>query len=303
MGYVAVGPGTRHSRLAKAAARWDRLVIERPEFGPAVVLQRQLIGLVVDLADTVEGGRLPRLSLPPKYLAAKLARGVPGLTGEPIPLPIVVLKPHLFNFCDALARGGAGEAAERIATAITDSNAGALLSASLVRDQGVIRAFAERAGLAPDLLWLVAELTTSPFAHALQRMVFSGEVLDPVLAAAAAAWKFGYCPACGSWPALSEHVDGRRLLRCSYCAAAWDAPRGSCVYCRAAIDNASPAGERGSCIDVCTGCRGYLKVVESPEALPFPLVAVADLETTQLDLSAAERGYVRPALRELAPRA
>jgi len=31
--------------------------------------------------------------LPPKYLAAKLARGVPALSGEPIPLPVPVLTP------------------------------------------------------------------------------------------------------------------------------------------------------------------------------------------------------------------
>jgi formate dehydrogenase maturation protein FdhE len=131
-------------------------------------------------------------------------------------------------------------------------------------------------------------------------MVFSADRLDPVSADAIAAWQFGYCPACGSWPALSEYVDNRPLLRCSYCAAAWDAPRGSCVYCRAAIDNASPSGEpeSGGCLDVCGGCRGYLKVVQSSVPLPFPLVALADLETTHLDLAAAERGYGRPALRE-----
>jgi FdhE protein len=305
MGYVAVGPGTRESRLAAAASRWKRLVTERPEFGPAVELQRQLIGLVADLAESVEGGRLPRLSLPAKYLAAKLSRGVPALTGEPIPLPVAVLTPTLLSLCDVLARGGAGAAAEHIAAEVSAAraDAGALLTASFTREQGAIRAFAERAGLAPDLLWLVAELATSPFAHALQRMVFAGERIDPALAAAATAWRLGYCPACGSWPALAELVGGRRLLRCSFCAAAWEASAERCVYCSASIDPAMPSGETTrSCLDVCGACKGYLKIVASAAPLPFPLVALADLETTHLDLAAAERGYVRPALRELAPR-
>ena len=101
MPYVALAPATRESRLAAAGARWDALLAVRPDLEPAVALQRQLIGLVVDLADTIEHGRLPRLSLPPKYLAAKLGRGVPALAGEPIPLPV------------AAAQAGAARAVRR----------------------------------------------------------------------------------------------------------------------------------------------------------------------------------------------
>ena len=90
---VALEPATRQSRLAEAGRRWDALQAAQPDLAPAVDLQRQLLGLVIDLMDAFEGGRLPRLSLPPKYLAAKLARGVPALAGEPIPLPVAVLTP------------------------------------------------------------------------------------------------------------------------------------------------------------------------------------------------------------------
>ena len=78
MPFVALAPASRESRLALAAARWTALLEAQPDLAPAVALQRRLIGLVVDLAEVIEHGRLPKLSLPPKYLAAKLARGVPG---------------------------------------------------------------------------------------------------------------------------------------------------------------------------------------------------------------------------------
>src|SRR5216683_5386369 len=107
MPFLALEPASRESRLAEAAVRWDALLAARPDLEPAVALQRRLIGLVVDLAQTVERGRLPRLSLPPKYLAAKLSRGVPALAGEPIPLPVEALKTALVGLCDALASGGA----------------------------------------------------------------------------------------------------------------------------------------------------------------------------------------------------
>ena len=64
MPFLALEPTSRESRLAEAAARWDALLTARPDLEPAVALQRQLIGLVVELAQTIEHGRLPRLSLP-----------------------------------------------------------------------------------------------------------------------------------------------------------------------------------------------------------------------------------------------
>src|SRR5262245_1256528 len=114
MAYVAVLGGKRDDLSEMAERRWQTLRDARPDLAPALDLQRRLLALVSDLAATLEGGRLPRLSLPPKYLAAKLERGVPIFAGEPIPLPLPVLTPALARFCDALAAGGAGDAAIHI---------------------------------------------------------------------------------------------------------------------------------------------------------------------------------------------
>ena len=108
--------------------------------------------------------------------------------------------------------------------------AGSLLAASLARDQDAIRQGATHRGLAPDLVWLVAELAVSPVAHALQRTLFANAGPGP-LGAALGEWTHGYCPACGSWPALAEVAGGRRVLRCSFCAAAWELKTYACIYC------------------------------------------------------------------------
>src|SRR5918911_1627387 len=71
-----------------------------------------------------------------------------------------------------------------------------------------------------ELLWLVAELAVSPFVHALQRLLFGTATGD--LDAALDSWNRGYCPACGSWPAVAEVVSGHRILRCSFCATGWE---------------------------------------------------------------------------------
>ena len=262
--------------------------------------------LVIELADTIEGTWLPRLLLPPKYVAAKLGRGVPLFTGEPIPLPIV-LKSYLPRFCDALARGGAGESAGHIAAALETGSidAGSLLAASLSRDQTAIRTGALHRGLAPDLVWLVGELAVGPFAHALQRVTL-GNAGDENVIAARDAWNRGYCPACGSWPALAEFAGGHRVLRCSFCAVGWELTAYGCIYCRERAKpfvTAAPDLERPTRrVEICGSCAGYLKTVDAPELTPFPLVAIADLETMDLDLAAMENGYRRPQLPDVTGR-
>jgi len=304
MAFVALEPATRASRLKSAARRWDALVEARPDLLPAIDLQRQLIGLVVDLADTIEHGRLPRLSLPPRYLAAKLSRGVPALAAEPIPLPVAVLKPTLLRLCEELSSGGAGEAADRIKASIVETRLepGSLLSASLARNQQAIRTGANHLGLAADLVWLVAELAVSPFAYALQHSLMSPAGSDEALAQALAKFTHGYCPACGSWPAVAEVAESHRVLRCSFCAFAWELPTYACVYCGEDGEKfvtAAPNEERlDRRLEVCGTCGAYLKTIDVPELSPFPLVAIADLETMDLDVAAMERGYSRPPLKD-----
>ena len=304
MPYVQISPVFRPELTDSAESRWQALGDARPDLRPALALQRQLLSRIVELAAVLGAGRLPRLSLPPKYLAAKLSRGVPALAGEPIPLPLPALKPTLVQLCDGLAAGGAGEAAQHIKEAIVSGaiDAGSLLASSLHREQAAIRTGAMHRGLSPDLLWLVAELAVSPFVHALQQLLL-GAAAAPELRAALDAWSHGYCPACGSWPAVAEVVGGHRTLRCSFCATAWELATYACIYCGESGEKfvtAAPDEERKDRrVEICSACGGYLKTIDLPELSPFPLLSISDIETTDLDVAAMEHGYARPALKEL----
>ena len=307
MPYVPIQTLSREILLDSARLRWQVIREARPDLEPALALQRELLTRMIDLAATLPSGRLPRLSLPPRYLAAKLARGVPALTGEPIPLPVPVLTPTLLALCDALAAGGAGEAATHIKDELAAGKleAASLLTASLHRDQAALRSGAVHRGLSPDLMWLVAELAVSPFAHALQRLLF-GAVASDELRAALDAWNHGYCPACGSWPAVGEVAGGHRTLRCSFCSCAWELTTYACIYCADGGDGfvtAAPDAERKDRrIEVCAGCGGYLKTIDVPELSPFPLLSISDIETTDLDVAAMEHGYARPGLKDFGSR-
>ena len=307
MPYVPVLGGKWADLHETAESRWQQLRGTRPDLAPALDLQKRLLALVTEIAEKLDGGRLPRLSLPPRYLAAKLARGVPALAGEPIPLPVPLLAPALVRFCDALASGGAGDAAARIRDELVSGkmDGASLLGASLTRNQAAIRTGAIHRGLAPDLVWLIAELAVSPFVHALQRTLLA-QASDDALTSALAQWSHGYCAACGSWPALAEVVfhsgGGHRTLRCSFCASAWELPTYACVYCAHTgpdFVTAAPNEERKDRrVEVCGACGGYLKTLDVPTLSPFPLLSISDIETTDLDVAAMEHGYQRPALRE-----
>ena len=307
MPYVRIQTFSPENLLETARQRWQVTRESRPDLEPALALQQELLTRMIELAATLDGGRLPRLSLPPKYLAVKLARGVPALAGEPIPLPVPVLAPTLFQLCDALARGGAGEAATHIRESMQSGalEAASLLAASLNRDQAALRGGAVHRGLSPDLMWLVAELAVSPFAHALQRMLF-GSVSSAELREALDAWRHGYCPACGSWPAVGEVAGGHRTLRCSFCSCAWELQTYACIYCAESGEGfvtAAPDEQRKDRrIEVCSSCGGYLKTIDVPELSPFPLLSISDIETTDLDVAAMEHGYARPGLKDFTTR-
>lgn len=308
MPYVPLVPVARARRAVVSEGRWAALLSARAELAPAVALQRELLSLVADLTEVFERGRLPKLSLPPKYLAAKALKGIPALAGEPIPVPVPVLKPALIRFCDALERGGAGDAAAHIRLQLDETrmDPASLLTASLKRDQNAIRTGATHRGLAPDLLWLIAELAVSPFVHALQHTIFGAADPDGPLRSALDQWTHGYCPFCTSWPALAEVAGAHRVLRCSFCALAWEVNRYACVYCgeegERFVTAASDEERNDRRLELCNACGAYLKAIEVPELSPFPLLAISDLETMDLDMTAMERRYVRPALKDFSHR-
>ena len=291
--------------MPQLRASLDRRLAElsatRPDLTRALELQRTLLGRQVDMLDTFRSGGVPSVSLPPRYLAAKLQRSIPALYGEPIPLPGKIVELSAREYCGHLASGGAGERAIGVGRAL-DTRAldgAALVSACFGRDQRRVRFMAAQHDLSPDIAWLVAELAVAPFAHLLQCQVLS----NAAAADAVRSWDRGYCPACGSWPAVAEVVGGRHALRCSFCAAAWETASYRCIYCSndgETFITAAPNPEQpGRRVQMCNACGGYLKVLELPAPTEFPLVAVEDLASMDLDMIAIERKYMRPALPEI----
>jgi hypothetical protein len=281
-----------------AEAKWAEIAVNTPDLAPALAVQKGLLRLLVDATEAFQipaGAILWELT--PDLVLAKWAREVPAFRHESVVIPSA-LKGILPLVCDVLAEGGAGDSARHIKNALVTGaiDAGSLLSVSFARNQKAIRTSSIHMGLAPDLVWLVGELGSSPLAHRLQATL----IAQPELHDAVLDWNRGYCPCCGSWPALVEMLDGARMLRCSYCAAAWELRSYRCIYCGNEdgrfLAAAPDMARKDRRLELCGSCGKYTKVIEVNGLTPFPLVAIEDLASLDLDQGAMSRDYSRPAL-------
>ena len=148
--------------LAEAERRWAALEHERPELAEAIALQRRLVGHGLALAAAIDNLPLPGAG----DAARKLNRKHPILSGAAVNLDAGPFEPFVLAFCDDLAQGDAGRPAVRLRGTLErgEIDIASLLTASLMRQQTAIRMKANQVGVAPDVLWLVAELGAAPLA-------------------------------------------------------------------------------------------------------------------------------------------
>lgn len=112
----------------------------------------------------------------------------------------------------------------------------------------------------------------------------------------APAWERGYCPICGSPPALGWlEADGRRVLFCSFCWHSWALNRVVCPFC----DTHDPQRlsylhsdeEREYRLDLCDACRKYIKTVDSRNLARRAYPPLEQIASLHLDIKAAEGGF------------
>ena len=170
--------------------------------------------------------------------------------------------------------------------------AAALLEAAVCQDDERIDAAAERAGVEPPVLRVIAQMTALPLLQTCGRALH-----DQV----PAVWREGYCPVCGAWPTLAEFrgLERKRWLRCGRCATGWEVPWLQCPFCGESEHTnlgylAPEEGETARKVEVCDSCKGYVKAQPTVKALVPWEIVLDDLATVPLEVAALERGYHRP---------
>jgi formate dehydrogenase maturation protein FdhE len=283
-----------------ALARWAEITRNIPDLAPALALQQRMLRILLDAANELERGAAASPAYSSDAILSKWVRGVPAFRNEAVAIP-PQLKDALPKLCRALVESGAGNAVEHVSDALSNKqiDADSLLRVSLARNETAIRTSALHMGLAPDLVWLLGELGSSALANHLQkRLIERAELADGLKT-----WDRGYCPCCGSWPVFIEVVNQSRWLRCSFCAASWELASKRCVYCGNAgedfVTGAPDVIQSNRRVELCGACGSYTKVIEAASLTPFPLLAIEDLASVDLDQGAMAREYGRPRLFDL----
>ena len=255
--------------LDLAEQRWDQLSIRYPDLLPAIEMQRRVIKRSFKLGFVIDQKLPVTFDLDSMAIAAKLEQKIPVLIDETIEVDSTNIEPFVLGFCEDLASGEAGGSAVRLGTILEQGqiHIGSLLAASLGRQQEAIRTKAHHLGIAPDLLWLVAELAAGPVANRLQHKLLTDlhrkHEVGPL-----PLWggSQGFCAACGSWPTFRERIlnqQEEQLLRCSFCGAAWTNIDAECIYCDTSdaspIKAANNPEQSSQHLELCQQCGGYLK--------------------------------------------
>lgn len=290
---------------ARAEVRWAQLGAEQPSLARAIDLQRRTIRHQLDLLGELASsgvGTPPDESL----VLHRLTDGLPVLRAGIAPLPVERLVPVMQALShDAEAVTGytaASRLAEALAAGAIDG--ARLLALAYQRDERGVRQLAVEQAVVVDLLWLIADAAIAPVLNLQQHAALREDEPESPVREALERWDQGYCPACGSWPALAESFGGERLLRCAGCAATWRMLSDRCTFCSASgpeFRMVAPERERpGRRLELCRVCGGYLKTLDAERLTPFPLLAVEDLGSSDLDQAALHHGFRRlplPTLR------
>ena len=109
-------------------------------------------------------------------------------------------------------------------------------------------------------------------------------------------WEKGYCPICGSPPAISIFEEnGHRFFCCSFCWHKWATKRIFCPFCDNTDHNTlryfDIESEEEHRLDVCDKCGKYIKTVDTRKANREIYPPLEYIATPHLDIKAAETGF------------
>ena len=282
----------------EARAEIDRILVERPNYrGPLSWLR----AVADDLAPV--SGYVAAVLPQPEAARGKLAEGVPLLHGQEVSVEDREFARRWKRLCEALAEYQPGAVPPSLPKAVRKLllKGQHVLSALLRNDPRPVADVAEMTGADPGLVGTLVRFVLFP------GMVTVQEEAMPLLRGVA--WDRGECPVCGSPPLLGEFrgLDQSRFLRCGLCAASWEVPRQWCPVCYTRDHEslgflAKEGDESRYRVATCGNCRSGVKMLSTLSALPPLLLLVADAATLQLDLAAADHGYLSPPAPAAVPR-
>jgi FdhE protein len=196
----------------------------------------------------------------------------------------------LAQICDIAMRSGEklGGAGEALIRAMGDGEAMDVLFADVLADKHRIKERAQTMDVSPEMISLLLYLAVKPSVEAGARQLASRLT--------GSRENQSNCPVCGSAPIIGElDAEGQQWIHCGLCWHRWAVKRLTCPFCQnrdsASLEYLYSDDEPEYRLNLCGGCRRYLKVVDTRKmdrGFYPPLEQVASLH---LDMMAAEKGY------------
>jgi FdhE protein len=275
--------------LDEARARWEQLAGSDAGVAPIARFHIERLHSLAERPAPSVGLRLGTAEA-----RESMRGGTPLLAAGELDVDLVELERELAEVADLLRSAPDGRIAQ-LARAIASNPAiyQDLLAAVVRGDATAVERGAYALNAPAETLQPLLELAVQPALWAAAEQA--------VLLADFDVWQRGYCVVCGAWPVYGELVGAQkeRHLRCGRCGAGWVWAVLLCPYCgnddhRSLGSLHGPEEYEYRRIDTCERCRGYLKAIASFNRAPAPQLAAEDAATVHLDLSARERGYLRP---------
>lgn len=228
----------------------------------------------------------------PDTARVEIARkeGFPLVAPVELPVDLSHAAALLLRLCRAASGATAplAAAASAIQSAIVENrlHPGEILTARRENSSDRFAALAAELDIPFEVLAFFADESLAPSLVAGRRRVAAHWQQD-------AAHDKGYCPVCGSAPALGVlEEDGRRFLICSVCRQRWQVQRVRCAACGQTdaqklyyiYSEEEPAYR----IDACDVCRHYVKTVDRRRLARLFYPPLEQVLTVHLDMVAAE---------------
>jgi len=279
------------SDAAALIARLESLLGRAGVAEDYVRLRVELLRAQAGALDALAGDR-PRVSAP------RPGEGPPMVNVAAMPVVAAVARPlfgRVVGACAARAKEDSG--LQRLERAVENGPGllDELVRFAAVPEEGPYAGLAEWIDVPVEVLLLVSRVTAAPLvSDAARRTAAAGH--SPPLSQ-------GHCPACGAAPGLAElrPGDGARVLHCSLCGYTWPFGRLDCPACGgqdpAGVEKLGVEGDPARWLEVCRGCRRYLKTLDRRELPPhepfYPLVE--EVAGLYLDLLAEREGCLSAA--------
>ncbi|MGD9309324.1 MAG: formate dehydrogenase accessory protein FdhE [Desulfosarcina sp.] len=282
--------GTPPCDVTAVEAAAALLTAERPAYasiigfyGAVFVAQARMVGTVSP--ETIQ--------LDESLVETKVNQGFSLIEPAAFTVDTPMAENLLIRICDIAVHSGEklGLAGEALMGSIDGGLDMDGLFADILDNQGRIRELADTLDVPQEVLSLLFYLAIKPSLEIGARML-SDHLTDSQKNRSS-------CPICGSAPIIGElDAEGSQWLHCGLCWHRWPFVRLACPFCTRDKDRPQEyiytESEPEYRVNLCSGCRHYLKVVDTRHLTRTfcpPLEQVASLH---LDMLATQKGYSHP---------